>query len=251
MAGKKQGSITTYRPGVVERVTDATVGALVRQAHRAMGASERDAAREANRVLANVEEITGLKALENSAKRILYGNGTTGDYATVGVAAIPAAGGVVAKRALKRTLNPAISPSVTNRLYSEKLLAPEFKPNSPNLPKYGYRNVSSSAEIDDIARSGYMRAAPGKKPNKYFTMSDAETPSAGNMGPKPVLRVRSDRIPEGSPVRRQDVEQWDNTSKAWKPVQRKAKGGAVKAAKPTKKRGDGIARRGKTKGRMV
>ena len=250
MARKKQGSITTYRPGVVERATDATVGALVRQAHRAMGRSEKEAAREANRVLQNVEELTGLRALENSAKRILYGNGTKGDYATVGVAAIPAAGGVVAKRALKRTLNPAISPSVTNRLYSERVGAPEFKPNSPNLPKYGYRNVFDPAEVADIVRSGFMLPPRGKS-SKYFTMSDAEVPSAGNRGQKPVLRVRSDRIPEGSPVRRKHVEQWDNASETWKPIKRKAKGGAVKAAKPTKRRGDGIAQRGKTKGRMV
>jgi hypothetical protein len=251
MAGRKrQDKISTYRPGLVEKATDATIGAAIRKLHRLTGASEKDAYRYANDVLRNIEDVTGLKAAERAVRSIARGKGTKQDYLTVGLTAVPAVGGAVAKRAVGKVTKAVSSPSISNRMYNEKLLGPEWSASNPNLPRYGYRNVSSPSEIDDIARSGYMRPAPGKKPNKYFTMSDAETPSVGNRGSKPVLRVNSENIPQGSPVRRQHVQQWDETSESWKPIKRKAKGGTVKPSKSAKNRGDGIAQRGKTKGKI-
>lgn len=256
MAGprKKQPTISTYRPGIVERITDSTVGAGLRQIHRLSGASERDANRLAGDVMRSIEDVTGLKAAERSVRQILKGKGGVSDYATVGVAALPLVGGKIVRQVVRRANAPS-TPSVTNRMYSEKIMGPEFKPGDA-LPKYGYRNISTPAELDDIARSGYMRPAPGKKPNKYFTMSDAEAPSAGNRGAKPVVRVPSDRIPQGSPVRSRDVQVWDNATESWKPITRKAKGGKVTAVKPKvakskASRGDGIAKRGKTKGKLI
>lgn len=118
------------------------------------------------------------------------------------------------------------APVVVNRLYNEALLGPEYKPGDV-LPRYGYRNVSRPSEIEALLREGYMLPPEGKT-NKYFTMSDREEPSEGNRGAKPVLRVRSDKIPEGRAVSINDVEMWDNDTGTWTPV-RKARGGlAVK-----------------------
>lgn len=246
-ARPSQGTIKTYRPGVVEGAKDATLGAVLRQIHMATGASEREASRRAGQVLRNIEELTGLEAAENSIRRIIGGTATGADYATVGVPLVPGVGGAAVRRAARR-LDTASPPSITNRMYAERLGAPEYRPGD-KLPRYGYRNVFGSGEIEDIARSGYMRAAPGKKGNKYFTMSDAEVPSSSNRGGN-VLRVPSDRIPEGSPVRRRDVERWDEASSSWVPIKRKAKGGTVKAAKKKTTRGDGIAQRGNTRGKV-
>jgi hypothetical protein len=200
----------------------------------------------------NIEDLTGLKAAERSVRQILKGKGGATDYATVGVTALPLVGGKIGRQVVKRANAPS-APSVTNRMYSEKIGAPEYKPGDA-LPKYGYRNVSTAAEVDDIARSGYMRPAPDKKANKYFTMTDAEMPSTGNRKAR-VVRVPSDRIPQGSPVRSRDAQLWDNATESWKPITRKAKGGKVtatkpKTVKPKASRGDGIAQRGKTKGKL-
>lgn len=240
---KKQPTISTYRPGIVERITDSTLGASLRQIHRLSGKSEREANRLAGDAMRNIEDLTGLKAAERSARQILKGKGGAADYATVGVTALPLVGGKIAKQAVKRANAPS-TPSITNRMYSEKIMGPEYKPGD-KLPKYGYRNISTPAELADIAKSGYMRSAPGKKANKYFTMSDMETPSAGNRGAKPVVRVPSDRIPKGSPVRSRDAQLWDDATESWKSITRKAKGGTIKTF-----RGDGIAQRGKTKGKL-
>jgi hypothetical protein len=254
MAGpkKRQPTISTYRPGIVERITDSTIGAGLRQIHRLEGRSERDAYRLAGDVMRNIEDLTGLKAAERSVRQILKGKGGATDYATVGVAALPLVGGKIGRQVVKRANAPS-APSVTNRMYSEKIGAPEYKPGD-TLPKYGQRNIRNPAELDDITRSGYMRSAPGKKDNKYFTMTDAEMPPTGNRKAR-VVRVPSDRIPQGSPVRSRDVQLWDNATESWKPIPRKAKGGKVtaskpKTVKPKASRGDGIAQRGKTKGKL-
>jgi hypothetical protein len=242
---KPRPTISTYRPGIVEKVTDSTVGAALRQIHRLSGKSERDARRLAGDVMRNIEDLTGLQAIERSARQILRGKGGATDYTTVGLAALPVVGGKIGRQVVKRANAPS-TPSVTNRMYSEKIMGPEYKPGDA-LPRYGYRNVSTPAELDDIARSGYMRPAPGKKANKYFTMSDAEAPSAGNRGAKPVIRVPSDRIPQGSPVRSRDVQLWDDATESWKQVKRKAIGGGINSslgnmATPVKKASGGIGK---------
>ena len=234
---KPQPTISTYRPGIVERITDSTIGASLRQIHRLSGKSERDANRLAGDAMRNIEDLTGLKAAERSARQILKGKGGASDYATIGAAALPIVGGKIAKQVVKRANVPS-TPSVTNRMYSEKIGAPEYKPGG-NLPKYGQRNVQTAAELDDIARSGYMRPAPGKKANKYFTMTDEELPPMGNRERR-VVRVPSGRIPEGSPVRSRDAQLWNNATQSWKPIPRKANGGEM--MKPVKKAAGGVAK---------
>lgn len=134
-------------------------------------------------------------------------------------------------------------PKVTNRLYNEKVGGGEYAPGDVSK-KYGGRNVFSPKEIDDIKESGYMRPSqnlgPRGKPakqSKYFTMTDE---------PNQTLRVASDKIPKGRAVRREDVEIFDKETGTYKPLK---KGGAIKTSKASS-RGDGIAQRGKTRGRI-
>jgi hypothetical protein len=100
-----------------------------------------------------------------------------------------------------------LGPKVTNRMYSEKIAGPEYAPGD-TLPAYGTRNIFSSDELDDIVRSGFMLPRPNST-QKYFTMTDAQVPSAGNRQGLHV-RVPSSRIPKGRAVRAKDVEIWDN-----------------------------------------
>ena len=103
-----------------------------------------------------------------------------------------------------------LGPRVVNRMYSEKIGGPEYKPGD-TLPAYGVRNIFRAAELDDIVRSGFMRPPPGGKKGqqKYFTMTDRQVPSAGNQQSLHV-RVPSNRIPQGRAVRAKDVEIWDS-----------------------------------------
>jgi hypothetical protein len=103
-----------------------------------------------------------------------------------------------------------LGPRVVNRMYSEKIGGPEYKPGD-TLPAYGTRNIFRAAELDDIVSSGFMRPPPGGKKGqqKYFTMTDRQVPSAGNQQSLHV-RVPSNRIPQGRAVRAKDVEIWDN-----------------------------------------
>ena len=103
-----------------------------------------------------------------------------------------------------------LGPRVVNRMYSEKIGGPEYKPGD-TLPAYGTRNIFRAAELDDIVRSGFMRPPPGGKKGqqKYFTMTDRQVPSAGNQQSLHV-RVPSNRIPQGRAVRAKDVEIWDS-----------------------------------------
>ena len=109
-----------------------------------------------------------------------------------------------------------LGPRVVNRMYSEKIGGPEYKPGD-TLPAYGVRNIFRPAELDDIVSSGFMRPPPGGKKGqqKYFTMTDRQVPSAGNQQSLHV-RVPSNRIPQGRAVRAKDVEIWDNEAKEFR-----------------------------------
>lgn len=104
-----------------------------------------------------------------------------------------------------------LGPRVENLMYSDKIGGPQYKPGD-TLPAYGVRNIFRPAELDDIVSSGFMRPPPDRARNttrKYFTMTDAEVPSAANQQAMHI-RVPSNRIPQGRAVRAKDVEIWDN-----------------------------------------
>lgn len=151
-----------------------------------------------------------------------------------------------ATKAIANKVDMLRRPKVTNRLYSEKIGGAEYKPGDVSK-KYGGRNVFDAKEIEDIKQSGYMRPrqTPGPrgkpaKDSKYFTMTDE---------PNQTLRVASDKIPKGRAVRREDVEIFDEATGTYKPLK---KGGAVKAkVSKASSRGDGIAKKGKTRGRVI
>ena len=267
-----QGTIKTYRPGIAERATDSTIGALVRQAHKTMGASEKDAAREANRVLRNVEEVTGLRALEESAKRILNGKGNKTDYAVVGASAIPSVAGVATRQGVRqgvrrgaRVVDEAV---LGQRVRNQVVPAPNpaAKPTrfdkrpltSAEQIKYASRKMSP-AELADAMRTGRFKVPkdgskfnqPGSTDKWWSPADDAGTfGRSWNWSGTVPVRLPIGKVPANRAARTKYAEVFDEASGSWKLVKRKAKGGAVKDNTPTKKRGDGIAQRGKTRGKV-
>lgn len=148
---------------------------------------------------------------------------------------------MVAEAKELRRLDDLMSrPRIKNSLYAERI----GQTPDTTLP-YAMRKASQ-AEVDDIIKSGFMQQKQvpagwkGKDPSrqKYFTLTDKplESATAGKN-----LRVRTEKIPSDRAVRREDVELFDPVTGTFKPLK---KGGKVT-------RGDGIARRGKTKGRFV
>lgn len=209
-------TISTYRPGVIEGLTDATLGAALRQVERFTGASERDAYRRAGDVTSRVEQLTGWQGAERSARKLVSGHGGWGDALNLGLTLLPAVGGKVAKGML-RAAGAEAAPAVTNRLYNASVFRPEHAVTDAALPRYGFRSLGNPGELEDIVQSGYMRARPGARTNsKYFSMTDNPMGLGDNVrADKPTIRVKSEHIPEGSPVRRQHVELWDKPSETW------------------------------------
>ena len=141
---------------------------------------------------------------------------------------------------LRRVDDLLSRPKISNKLYAEGAGQPDL-----SLP-YAMRRASQ-AEIDDIVKSGFMRTRElpagwkGKpaKESKYFTVTS--DPLARVQKASQNLRVRTEKIPSDRAVRREDVEIYDELTKSFKGLK---KGGSVT-------RGDGIAKRGKTKGRLI
>ena len=136
------------------------------------------------------------------------------------------------KRALSAA-EMALRPNVQNTLVKDIL-------KGSGKGTYAVRNVFSPAELEDIRRTGYMlpsakEVASGKN-RKWFTLTD--TPN------KQHLRVRADKVPPNKAVKRKDIERYDPETGDYVPFK---KGGSVKSASA---RADGIAKRGKTRGRI-
>jgi len=146
----------------------------------------------------------------------------------------------VEAKELRRLDDLMSRPKIKNSLYAEKI------GQSPDVTLPYAMRKAAQAEIDDIIKSGFMQQKQvpagwkGKDPSrqKYFTLSDKplESAKAGKN-----LRVKTEKIPTDRAVRREDVEVFDPVSGTFKALK---KGGSVT-------RGDGIAKRGKTKGRFV
>ena len=146
--------------------------------------------------------------------------------------------GEAAKGAVKkavRAVDMAMRPKVENTL------VPDMFSKNVGKGTYAVRNVFSPAELEDIKKTGYMLPSPKEleagKNRKWFTQTDVPG--------KNTLRVRSENVPPNRAVRRKDVEIYNKETGEYEPFK---KGGTVKAKSH---RGDGIAQRGKTKGRMI
>jgi hypothetical protein len=216
---KATAEIKAYRPAEFEGLFDALLGAPIRGIAGALGMPERDAYQYSQRAVNAANDITGLVSAENALRRIGYGRGTASDVVQAAAPAVPFGVGKVAGR-IARGLSEAAPAVVRNRMYSEKLLGPEYAAGD-TLPSYGFRNVSSPAEVDDIIQSGFMRPTKEGGP-KYFTMSDKPHGNPANLTVnKPVLRVDSQNIPKNSPVRAEHVMIWDPVSQRFVSILKK------------------------------
>ena len=151
-----------------------------------------------------------------------------------------AAAGAIAKGVSKLANKAEIfmRPKVENSLY-------------PNIVdgklsgQYAVRNVRSPAEIKSIKESGYMLPKKDGKQKKYFVQTDDMPSGIGPVSSISHIRVPIDKVPANRAVSRKDVEMYNPENGKFESLK---KGGKVSSVS---KRADGIAQRGKTKGRMV
>jgi hypothetical protein len=163
-----------------------------------------------------------------------------------------AAAGAIAK-GVSKLANKAevfMRPKVKNSLYPDRYFG---NPDGIRSGQYAVRNVRSPEEIEAIKESGYMLPKKGGKQQKYFTQTD-DMPTGNAVGKNSVIRVPIGKVPSDRAVRRRDVEMYNQDSgkfealKKGGSVKKMASGGKVSSAS---KRADGIAQRGKTKGRYL
>jgi hypothetical protein len=134
---------------------------------------------------------------------------------------------------LKDKAEVFMRPRVKNSIYPEV----EGTPSG----RYVQRNVRGPEELEAIKESGYMLPKEGGKKKKYFTQTDNVNTnvSPGNT----VLRIPVEKVPKNRAVSRKDVERYNPDSGAFEPLK---KGGLTASS-----RADGVAKRGKTRGRMI
>ena len=141
-------------------------------------------------------------------------------------------------------------PKVKNSLYSDI-------PDGKLSGQYAVRNVISPEEIKSIKESGYMLPKKGGKQQKYFVQTDdmpSSVPFDSPVSSIAHIRVPIDKVPANRAVSRKDVEMYNRESgkfeslKKGGSVKKMASGGKVSSASS---RADGIAQRGKTKGRYL
>jgi hypothetical protein len=140
---------------------------------------------------------------------------------------------------LKDKAEVFMRPKVKNSIYPE---TPGGKPSG----QYAVRNVRGPEELEAIKKSGYMLPKEGGKQQKYFTQTDNMRTESNAFKDNSVLRVPIEKVPPNRAVSRNDVEKYNLDTGKFEPLK---KGGKVKSKASS--RGDGIAQRGKTRGRMV
>jgi hypothetical protein len=221
----------------------------------------------------NIEDLTGLKAAERSVRQILKGKGSASDYAIAGVTALPLVGSKVGRQVVTRVARGVDEALLGQRVRNEVVPAPnptakatifDRRPlTSPDQIKYAQRKMSP-AELADAIKTGRFRVPKGG--TKFSAADDATkwwsaADDAGafgrtwNRSGTVKVRLPVDKVPSNRAARVKHAEIQDESSGSWAPVKRKAKGGKVttskpKTVKPKASRGDGIAQRGKTKGKL-
>ena len=119
--------------------------------------------------------------------------------------------------------------------------------------QYAVRNIRGPEEIEAIKSSGYMLPKEGaRQTQKHFTQTD-NMGTKNAFGKNSVIRVPIGKVPSDRAVSRKDVEIYNRESGKFESLK---KGGAIKMASGGKvssasSRADGIAQRGKTKGRYL
>jgi hypothetical protein len=129
-----------------------------------------------------------------------------------------------------------MSSSVINRLYPKM-------PGGKLEGEYAHRNVRSAAELEDImARGAALPPVGSKNPQKYWTQTSSPNLSTKESAAG-TIRANVKNIKENEPVLREHIQKFDPDANDWVPLK---KGGMTAS-----RRADGIAQRGKTKGRFV
>lgn len=235
-----EGEISAYRPGVMEGVIDATLGAALRQLHRATGASERDAYRRAGDVMRSVESTLGLNATEQSGRNIAGGHASGRDYLNVGLAALPLVGraaplvkrgalaadeAVLGQRVSNRVV-PTPNPTAKTSILEGRALT------SPKQVTHAQRNIST-AELEDALKRGRFNApAQGSKhsetPAKWWSAAD-EKGVFGRTWVKGehTVRVPAGKVTPGRAVSAKHAEIYDPATKQWLPLGTYAKKYAI------------------------
>jgi len=135
--------------------------------------------------------------------------------------------------------NVGVSPSIINKLYPKM-------PGGKVEGDYAHRNVRSAKELDDIvARGAALPPIGSTNPQKYWTQTSSPNLSTKDSAAA-TIRAKVSNIKENEPVKREHIERYNPDKGEFEPFK---KGGKVKATASS--RADGIAKRGKTRGRMV
>jgi len=135
--------------------------------------------------------------------------------------------------------NVGVSPSIINKLYPKM-------PGGKVEGEYAHRSVRSPKEIDDIINRGAALPPKGSTNiQKYWTQT-----SSPNIAPAEAaaatIRAKVSNIKPNEAVKREHIERYNPDKGEFEPFK---KGGKVKATASS--RADGIAKRGKTRGRVV
>lgn len=132
-----------------------------------------------------------------------------------------------------------MSSSVINRLYPKM-------PGGKVEGEYAHRNVRSAKEFDDIvARGAALPPVGSTNPQKYWTQTSSPNLSTKDSAAG-TIRAKVSNIKENEPVKREHIEKYNPDTGNFEPLK---KGGRVKVTASS--RADGIAQRGKTRGRVV
>lgn len=148
-------------------------------------------------------------------------------------------------------------PRIKNSIYP-------LMPGGSTEGKYVQRRIASLAELEDIQNRGYVLSKEGGKAKKYWTATDS--PRTTYPEGQRMIRVERSALSPDFAVRAADVELHDPKTGTWgrlgggsgasssgsllremNPQKLYKKGGTVRSASA---RADGIAQRGKTRGKM-
>lgn len=236
---KKEATATSYRPGVVEGVLDATVGAGYRQLQRVTGASEKDAYRLSSDMLNRVEQLTGAKATEESIRRLLAGEGRGGDYVTAGLAALPLVGRVPAvRRAVSAADEALLGQRMSNHVVPEPNPAGKDSVlggralTRPEQVTFAQRNIST-AELADALKHGRFNAPPkGSKhsdtPAKWWSAADDKGVFGRSWAKgEHTVRLPATKVSPNRAASTKHAEVFDPQSKMWVPLSLYAKKYAI------------------------
>lgn len=161
-----------------------------------------------------------------------------------------------AGKAIANKVDMLRRPKVVNEIVTSRGIStksnPTRMPNDPSEITHAYRNMSQ-AEAEAARKSGYLEANPNAKyaEGKKWWSSGDEQGSFGRQwkGGDDAVTVRTTKnnVPANRAVRAKDLERFNSETGKFEPFK---KGGKVTVSKASS-RGDGIARKGKTRGRLV